>query len=92
MERGTEEESDYKRLHLENNTFGDQAKEERGVMAGEGDGGRGCFIEGEEVMVVVVTVRDGRIADWKGGVRDWSVAGAATDCEAEATSGDGSAI
>ncbi|KAI9799318.1 MAG: hypothetical protein M1825_004811 [Sarcosagium campestre] len=39
----------------------------------QGDGGRGCFIEGEEVLVVAVRVRNGRIADWKGGVRDWSI-------------------
>ncbi|KAI9745294.1 MAG: hypothetical protein M1818_001574 [Claussenomyces sp. TS43310] len=38
-----------------------------------GDGGRGCFIEGEEVRVVVVNIKDGRVADWKGNVRDWSL-------------------
>ncbi|KAF1947266.1 hypothetical protein EJ02DRAFT_449855 [Clathrospora elynae] len=37
----------------------------------EGDGGTKCYVEGEEVRVVVVKVRDGRIADWKGQVRDW---------------------
>jgi hypothetical protein len=39
----------------------------------EPDGGRGIFIEGEEVRVVVVTIRDGRVADWKGAVRDWTL-------------------
>lgn len=39
----------------------------------EGDGGTKCYVEGEEVRVVVVTIRDGRIADWKGVVRDWGV-------------------
>ena len=39
----------------------------------EGDGGRKCYVEGEEVRVVVVSIRDGRIADWKGQVRDWVV-------------------
>lgn len=39
----------------------------------EGDGGTRCYVEGEEVRVVVVKVRDGRIADWKGQVRDWSL-------------------
>jgi hypothetical protein len=39
----------------------------------EGDGGRKCYVEGEEVRVVVVKIRDGRIADWKGQVRDWVV-------------------
>ncbi|KAF2709810.1 pyridoxamine phosphate oxidase-like protein [Pleomassaria siparia CBS 279.74] len=37
----------------------------------EGDGGTKCYVEGEEVRVVVVKIRDGRIADWKGSVRDW---------------------
>lgn len=40
----------------------------------EGDGGTRCYVEGEEARVVVVKVRDGRIADWKGQVRDWTVA------------------
>ncbi|KAF1841440.1 uncharacterized protein K460DRAFT_369469 [Cucurbitaria berberidis CBS 394.84] len=39
----------------------------------EGDGGTRCYVEGEEVRVVVVKVRDGRIADWKGQVRDWNL-------------------
>lgn len=39
----------------------------------EGDGGTKCYVEGEEVRVVVVKIRDGRIADWKGQVRDWSL-------------------
>lgn len=38
---------------------------------GEGDGGTKCYVEGKEVRVVVVKIRDGRIADWKGHVRDW---------------------
>ena len=76
---GSEEERWCKKKHLDNNTFGDQAREERGFFGaaqeGDGmeDGGRGCFIEGEEVRVVVVRVREGRIADWKGGVKDWRV-------------------
>lgn len=41
----------------------------------EGDGGTKCYVEGEEVRVVVVKIRDGRIADWKGQVRDWVVTG-----------------
>lgn len=39
----------------------------------EGDGGTRCYLEGEEVRVVVVNIKDGRIADWKGQVRDWTV-------------------
>lgn len=72
VEHGTDEEAFYKARHLENNTFGDRDEH---FVGGEEDGGRGCFIEGEEVRVVVVKVREGRIADWKGGVRDWRMIG-----------------
>ncbi|KAI9817074.1 MAG: hypothetical protein M1826_001656 [Phylliscum demangeonii] len=43
---------------------------------GRGDGGRNCYIEGDQVRVVAVRIVDGRIADWKGRVRDWSLRGA----------------
>lgn len=79
VEQGSEEEKWCKEKHLENNTFGDQAREERGFWGAapqapeEGDGGTSCFIEGEEVRVVLVGVKEGRMADWKGGVKDWSL-------------------
>ncbi|KAH3987497.1 hypothetical protein HBH98_025840 [Parastagonospora nodorum] len=44
---------------------------DRNREAGEGDGGTKCYVEGKEVRVVVVSIRDGRIADWQGQVRDW---------------------
>lgn len=79
IDPGSDEEKWCKERHLENNTFGDQAREERGLFGStphaqsieEGDGGASCFIEGEEVRVVLVRVREGRVADWKGGVKDW---------------------
>ena len=40
----------------------------------EGDGGTKCYVEGAEVRVVIVKIRGGRIADWRGQVRDWAVA------------------
>ena len=80
LDEGSEEEKWCKERHLENNTFGDQAREERGMFGttpnaaqGEEDGGTSCFIEGEEVRVVIVGVQQGRIADWKGGVKDWTI-------------------
>ncbi len=85
LEKGSPEEKWCKEAHLANNTFGDQAKEEAGLFGGqpptapealEGGGGVGsssCYIEGEDVRVVIVRVREGRIADWKGGVKDWVV-------------------
>lgn len=82
MERGTDEEKYLRERHLENNTFKEdfEAGLSWGGSAGEsnGDGGRGCFIEGEEVRVVVVKIKDGRVADWKGAIRDWSLTGEET--------------
>lgn len=37
------------------------------------DGGRSCFVAGEEVRVVLVDIKDIRISDWKGTVRDWTL-------------------
>lgn len=82
LEQGSEEERWCKERHTENNTFDDQAREERGMFASsqeQQDGGTSCFIEGEGVRVVVVPVREGRIADWKGGVKDWTLRSAGTE-------------
>ncbi len=49
----------------EGGEVGEEEEEEEGV---------GAYVEGEQVMVVAVRVRDGRIADWKGGVKDWKLA------------------
>jgi hypothetical protein len=85
LEKGSVEEKWCKEAHLANNTFGDQAKEEAGLFGGqpphapgamEGAGSgvsSSCYIEGEDVRVVIVRVQEGRIADWKGGVKDWVV-------------------
>lgn len=78
VDQGSEEEIWCKEKHLENNDFTEQAREEQGMFGhggrlAEGDGGTSCFIQGEGVRVVVVEVKQGRIADWKGGVKDWSL-------------------
>ena len=77
IEAGTEEERYFKKKHLENNTFDDPVTDEQGDRhdgeGDQGDGGRNCYIEAEEVRVVAVRVIDGRIADWKGGVKDWAL-------------------
>lgn len=66
-ERGSEEERFYREQHLENNTFdgGDPfaASSEPAVPAPSA-------VQGD-VRVVVVDIKDVRISDWKGGVRDW---------------------
>jgi hypothetical protein len=82
---GSEEERWCKERHLENHNFGDDGGSRPGAAAGAGDGGTSCFIEGEEVRVVVVRVRDGRIADWKGGVRDWAIRDGRDEARADAS-------
>ena len=86
MERGTEEERYYKERHLVENTFEDSSVGGAGGawasssgVEDSGDGGRESFIEGEEVRVVVVRIRDGRVSDWKGGVRDFSMESGVSD-------------
>lgn len=80
MEQGSEEEKWCKAQHLANNTFDTSAgggAPPTSVLSSSpsqglaGDGGREYFIEDQDVRVVVVRIRDGRIADWKGGVSDW---------------------
>ncbi|KKY24803.1 putative pyridoxamine phosphate oxidase [Phaeomoniella chlamydospora] len=84
LDPGSEQEKWCKEAHLANNTFGDQAAEEARLFGGQVPYGPPddanleagtCFIEGEDVKVVVVRVKEGRIADWKGGVKDWAVVG-----------------
>jgi len=72
VERGSDEEKYYREKHLENHTFETEAAVGP-VALQEGDGGRECFVAGEEVRVLVVGIRDVRIADWRGAVRDWVI-------------------
>jgi len=80
LESGTEEEKWCKQQHLANNTFEGQSAGSEQLFGTSptnsrtGDGGRGSYIEDEEVKVVVVRIKDGRISDWKGGVKDWVIA------------------
>ncbi|KAA8645692.1 hypothetical protein EYZ11_005262 [Aspergillus tanneri] len=73
LEPGSEEETWCKERHLENNTFeeemsfiGQQQQQQSGQR-------RPSVSIDSDVRVVTVRVREGRIADWKGGVRDWMV-------------------
>lgn len=84
LETGSEEEKWCKQQHLANNTFeagGGQADAAASLLSSSpsqarstGDGGRGSYIEDQDVRVVVVRIRDGRISDWKGGVKDFVLA------------------
>lgn len=71
---GSDEEKYYREEHLENNTFDSEGPTfQQQAQGGDGreDGGRNCFVAGEEVRVIVVRIRDVRTSDWKGGVKDW---------------------
>ena len=60
-----EEETWCREQHVENHKFGDTES------GGNTEGA--CFIEGEDVKVIVVVIKEGRISDWKGGVKDWEI-------------------
>ncbi|KAJ9248336.1 pyridoxamine phosphate oxidase [Paecilomyces variotii] len=73
LEPGSEEERWAKERHLENNTF---ASGEETALFGQQQGEPQmdpATVMDESVRVVVVPIKEGRIADWKGGVRDWKV-------------------
>ncbi|KAK3656335.1 hypothetical protein LTR56_003036 [Elasticomyces elasticus] len=77
LELGSEEERWCREQHLANNTFDTSNDGASGGQAlfgrqdGGEDGGRGSYIEDQDVRVVVVRIRDGRISDWKGGVKNF---------------------
>ncbi|OJD37344.1 pyridoxamine phosphate oxidase [Diplodia corticola] len=75
----SDEEKWLKAKHLENNTFGSEVDDATNALStsptitGRGDGGRGYWVEGEEARVIAVTIKDGRISDWKGEITDWVI-------------------
>jgi hypothetical protein len=76
---GSEEEKWCKLQHLENNTF-EREETSQNVLsqstsnAEDEEASRQSFLQDEDIRVVVVRIREGRIADWKGGVKDWVLA------------------
>ncbi|EGP82561.1 uncharacterized protein MYCGRDRAFT_77812 [Zymoseptoria tritici IPO323] len=92
LEQGTEEERWCKEQHLANNTFSSDGSEQGsfGTSPEErtGDSGRGSYIADQDVRVVVVEIKGGRISDWKGGVKEWSVAGSGGRDGQEERNGD----
>lgn len=76
LEEGSEEEKWCKETHLANHTFGEQVRQEAGFFSAQPvteSENSSCYIEGDDVRVVLVPIREGRTADWKGGVKDWAV-------------------
>ncbi|KIW03898.1 uncharacterized protein PV09_04741 [Verruconis gallopava] len=76
LEPGSEEEEWCKARHRESNAFGENVQSDPFGISG--DAGAGSYIEGQEVRVVVVKIRDGRISDWQESVKDFSVEGASS--------------
>ena len=72
LEPDSEEEKWCKERHLENNTFEEEEITLFGQQQARDPSLRrpSLAIDGD-VRVVTVQVREGRTADWKGGVRDW---------------------
>ncbi|KAJ6028840.1 hypothetical protein N7540_004416 [Penicillium herquei] len=74
LEPGSEEEAWCKERHLENNTFEEEEinlfGQQQQQLQGQTQRRPSISID-NDVRVVTVQVREGRIADWKGGVRDW---------------------
>ena len=73
LEPGSEEEAWCKERHRENNTF---EEEIGGLFSRQLQDQNQSQLEcsmADNVRVVTVQVREGRIADWKGSVRDWVV-------------------
>ena len=68
LDPGAEEDLWCREKHVENHQF----KDGEGQGDGVGEEG-GYYIEGEDVRVVVVSITEGRVADWKGGVQDWVI-------------------
>jgi Pyridoxamine 5'-phosphate oxidase len=73
LEGGSDEERWCKDRHLENNTFVAAPNEEIPFGQRRGSGVAETPMIDDNSRVVIVQVREGRIADWKGGVRDWQL-------------------
>ncbi|RMZ77341.1 hypothetical protein DV737_g4386, partial [Chaetothyriales sp. CBS 132003] len=92
VDAGSEEERWCKEAHLANNTFGDQVRMEASVFHAASvapEGNSAGYIGGDDVRVVLVPVREGRIADWKGGVKDWVLDRAGPDGDGHEHDGEG---
>ena len=74
LESGSEEEKWCKSQHVESHGFKESAVDDGpDSPTGTEHTSGGGFLQGEDVRVVVVRVQEGRIADWKGGVKDFVI-------------------
>ncbi|KAG5918496.1 hypothetical protein E4U42_006834 [Claviceps africana] len=70
---GSEEEKYFTEQHLANNTFEEGETVFHANGNSEARTRNSHFVDGEEVRVIIVGIKDVRISDWKGTVRDWAV-------------------
>ncbi|KAG5986532.1 hypothetical protein E4U43_005465 [Claviceps pusilla] len=70
---GSDEEKYFTEQHLANNTFEEGEPIFRPDSNSEAETRNGHFVDGEEVRVIIVGIKDVRISDWKGTVRDWAL-------------------
>ncbi|KAK4178284.1 putative pyridoxamine 5'-phosphate oxidase [Triangularia setosa] len=70
VERGSEEEKYYRDVHLANNTFDSATGPAEESSSTREDDERARL---HDARVIVVGIKDVRIADWKGAVRDWVI-------------------
>jgi hypothetical protein len=73
LDNGGAEAAWCKERHKAHNTFGDMLDSGDVFGSQDASGGAGCYIDDQELRVVVVDIKDGRISDWKGAVKDWAV-------------------
>ena len=79
VDRHSDEENWCRKKHMENNTFDDEAEVSQRIFGSSpppdslGHRDAAPAVEEEDIRVVLVNVQQGRIADWKGGVKDWRV-------------------
>ena len=94
LDPGSDEEKWCKEAHLRNNTFEGQLSTEAGYFGNQGavqqptTESTSGYIEGNDVRVVLVPVRTGRISDFKGGVRDWKIVSEDEQHQAQANGSD----
>lgn len=69
---GSDEEKYYFDQHLENNTF-EEGEALFQQTSSEGNERTASQFAAGEVQVIIVDIKDVRISDWKGAVRDWAV-------------------
>jgi hypothetical protein len=71
---GSEEEKYFVDKHLENHTYEEEVQLFRQDTNAENRDQRAAqFVADAEVSVIVVEIKDVRISDWKGTVRDWAL-------------------